>query len=293
MITFSQLGKYGRLGNQLFQYAAVKSLGLRRNYEVKIPDFNSCVWHGQECLLKHFNIKADFLTNEDYKKIKYLIKEADHSKFYKSIFNIPDNSDLCGYFQNYQYFSSCEKQIREEFTLKSEFQQAASEYLENMKKQIGDKEIVSVHMRRGDNTDGTNKEYANFYGSGDTLSKNSEFGKYLYKSLKIFKNKDVAFLIFSGGGRKGDNHNKKDIEWCKDNFFGKNVYYCEGNKDIVDFEIMRQCDHNITCHMTSFGWWAAFLNDNPKKIVVAPKNYTIPDDGRVDQGFYPPDWRII
>jgi hypothetical protein len=117
MITFLQLGNLGRLGNQLFQYAALKSLGLTKGYEVKIPNPSGCEWHGQECLLKHFNIKADFLTNEDYKKIKYLIKEADHSKFYKSIFNIPDNSDLYGYFQNYQYFSSCEKQIREEFTL--------------------------------------------------------------------------------------------------------------------------------------------------------------------------------
>ena len=32
MITFLQLGKYGRLGNQLFQYAALKSLGLKKNY---------------------------------------------------------------------------------------------------------------------------------------------------------------------------------------------------------------------------------------------------------------------
>ena len=34
MITFAQLGKYGRLGNQLFQYAALKSLGIKNGYEV-------------------------------------------------------------------------------------------------------------------------------------------------------------------------------------------------------------------------------------------------------------------
>ena len=45
--------------------------------------------------------------------------------------------------------------------------------------------------------------------------------------------------------------------------------------------------------MTSFGWWAAFLNENPNKIVVAPKNYTVPDDGRVEYGFYPKTWRIV
>jgi hypothetical protein len=45
--------------------------------------------------------------------------------------------------------------------------------------------------------------------------------------------------------------------------------------------------------MTSFGWWAALLNKNPDKIVIAPKGYSVPDDGRAHNGFYPPSWRII
>ena len=69
--------------------------------------------------------------------------------------------------------------------------------------------------------------------------------------------------------------------------------FCEGNSDMQDFAIMKNCDHNLTTHMTSFGWWAAFLNENLNKIVVAPKNYTVPDDGRVNYGFYPPTWRIV
>ena len=30
MITFNELGKYGRLGNQLFQYAALRALSLKK-----------------------------------------------------------------------------------------------------------------------------------------------------------------------------------------------------------------------------------------------------------------------
>ena len=37
MITFSQLGKYGAIGNQLFQYATLYSIGKLNGYEVKIP----------------------------------------------------------------------------------------------------------------------------------------------------------------------------------------------------------------------------------------------------------------
>ncbi len=56
MITFTQLGKYGRLGNQLFQYAALRGIALEKNLEAKIPDFNNSHWHGQKCVLDNFNL---------------------------------------------------------------------------------------------------------------------------------------------------------------------------------------------------------------------------------------------
>jgi len=48
MITFLELGSFGRLGNQLFQYAALKSLGLENGYEAKIPNPSLKEWHGQK-----------------------------------------------------------------------------------------------------------------------------------------------------------------------------------------------------------------------------------------------------
>ena len=61
-----------------------------------------------------------------------------------------------------------------------------------------------------------------------------------------------------------------------------------------DFALIMSCDHNITCHLTTFGWWAAFLNKNPNKIVVAPKDYFY-DEGKeyIRPGFFPKDWRIL
>jgi len=249
-------------------------------------------WHGQKCQLKHFNLKCEYLTPEDFPQIKQRFHEHNHAKFYPELFTVPEDTDFYGYFQNYQYFAPHEDQIRQEFSLSEDICEEAAQCMDKLRN-IDDStaQIVSVHMRRGDNTDGDNPESANFYGDGDALTKDSDFGNYFYRALDHFKEKNVKFLVFSGGSKKKDN--QSDIEWCKSNFNGDNIYYCEGNRDIVDFEIMRQCDHNIACHMTSFGWWAAFLNDNPDKIVIAPKNYTVPDDGRQQQGFYPPDWRII
>ena len=293
MVTFTELGRLGRLGNQLFQYAVLKSISLEKGCKIKIPNPQTMEWQNQKCYLGEFNLECEYLEPEDYSRIQYRFQEPDHTQFYSEVFGAPDNTDFVGYFQNYGYFSKYEDTIRKEFALNDSVRKKASDYLDNIRK-LGDTsaDVVSVHMRRGDNVDGTNPEYSNFYGAGDILSKDSAFGKYFYSALGTFKDKNVKFLVFSGGSRKGDKHNQSDIEWCKDNFNGDNIYYCEGNRDILDFEIMRQCDHNIACHMTSFGWWAAFLNDNPDKIVVAPRSYTVPDDGRASLGCYPPTSRL-
>ncbi len=291
MITFTQLGQLGRLGNQLFQYAVARAVSLEKGYELKIPDFEGVVWHNQICLLNNFNINCENLTLNDYYKITNRYIETNHSRFYKDVFDVPDNTDLYGFFQNYQYFSKFEKEIRSDFELSDSLKEHAEKYIKNLKEK--NEEIVSLHFRRGDNIDGTSSEYSDYYGKGDKLSKDSLFGQYFFKALENFKDKKYKFLVFSGGSRKGINHNQGDVEWCKNNLNDDRFMFSEGNSDMEDFAIMKNCDHNLTTHMTSFGWWAAFLNENPNKIVVAPKNYTVPDDGRVEYGFYPKTWRIV
>ena len=40
MIGFNQIGKLGRLGNQMFQYATLKSIASKHGYKFTIPDSN-------------------------------------------------------------------------------------------------------------------------------------------------------------------------------------------------------------------------------------------------------------
>ena len=291
MITFSQFGKYGRLGNQLFQYAAIKSISLETGYKLKIPNINNLIWHNQICQMNLFNIECDFLKKEDLNSITNFYREMDHTKFYQDVFNISDNTDILGYFQNFNYFKKHFNQIKKEFKMKKELTEFAKDYVNCLKDK--NEKIVSVHIRRGDMTDGTNPEYANYYGENDVLTRESPFGQYFFKALDQFNDINCKFLIFSGGSRAGVRHNQSDIMWCKENLKEDRYLFSENNNDIEDFAIMKSCDHHITTHMTSFGYWAALLNDNEEKIVIAPKNYTIPDDNRVKEGFYPSDWRII
>jgi len=290
MITFVHLGNYGRLGNQFFQYAVTRSVSLETGYKLKIPNPEKIIHLNQKCQLDQFNIKCDFLEDSDLNKLKYRFTEPQHAEFYPQVFDVVDDTDLFGYFQNYRYFSKYEKEIRYDLKINTELEEQAKDYINNFKK--NGEEIVSVHFRRGDNTDGT-YYYPLLHGESESFSKESTHGKYLYKALESFSDKNVKFMVFSGGSQKGMKNNQSDIDWCKQNLKDDRFVFCEGKSDIEDFAVMKNCDHNIVSHMTSFGWWAAFLNENPDKVTIAPKNYTIPDDGRVQKGFYPKTWRLI
>ena len=58
MIIFPEIGRHGRLGNQMFQLATMKALALETNTECYLPnDLDEREHHGQKCLLNHFDHK--------------------------------------------------------------------------------------------------------------------------------------------------------------------------------------------------------------------------------------------
>ena len=116
MVTFYTLGQMGRLGNQLFQYAALKSLALKNNFEVKIPNPQTRKWHGQTCLLDQFNLEVDYLTEEDIHTLEQSYQEPDWKTYDKNFFNIPDNTDITGFFQSLFYFEEFKDKIKKELT---------------------------------------------------------------------------------------------------------------------------------------------------------------------------------
>lgn len=295
MITSLNLGINGRLGNQLFQYAALRALGLKNNYEVKIPHPESRAWHGQECLLNDFNIEADYLLDDDISKLQHRYHERNYMDYDSDFFDTPDNSTVDGYFQSTYYFDEFEDQIRKELTPNAEVLNRNKEYIDKIRKD-NHAEVVSIHLRRGDNTDGSNSSelLCNMYGAGDKHDDNSFFGRYLSDAKKVFDGKEVVFLVFSGGAR-GEEDNSSDLDWCRANFSQKQGFIIAAPATPMDdFCRIMSCDHNIISHVSSFGWWAAYLNQRKKRTVVAPLNYH-PDRPHYThrKGFFPKDFVLV
>jgi len=283
MIYFQELGSSGRLGNQLFQYAALRGLCLKKNYETAIPDLNSKLWQGQRCLLTEFNIVGRQYSNES---ISFNYIEPTWREFDPKFFNINDNTNIRGYFQNLYYFEEFEDNIKRELTPKKKYIEKNIKFIEDIKKIYGC-EIVSVHLRRGDNMTASNSHlYKNMFNVDEV------YFRYFNKAKEVFNGKNVKFLIFTGGNR-GDENNLSDMDWCKQTFIGDEYLFSENQKPINDFTRIMLCDHNIISHISSFGWWAAYLNKNPDKIVVAPKYYHPEDKTLIRDKFYPNKYILL
>lgn len=268
MITFSQLGKYGRLGNQLFQYAALKGLSVKNGYDIgMMENMSSSSWHGQKCLLSNFNLNYPLVNSSG----RVYTQPGDSQSFDKNFFDLEDGVDILGFFQNLNYFHFCEHQIKEDLKINHEVQKKCDEYLKRF-----NGTIVSVHVRRGDNI-----EY--------NQSSQDVINTYIEKSVGYF-NDEVNFLIFTGGSRLSGEDNSDDVDYLKNTYHGDNVFYSETNDPLMDFCLMTKCHHNIISHDSTFSWWAAYLNQHDDRIVICPKYHKSLDQTIEYKNFYPDNW---
>ncbi len=220
------------------------------------------------------NIRKNLLLNGLYKIIPN-IAFSIHSKFGKYLYfgeeykkinkNFTNDYYLYGYWQSEKYFEDIKSILKQELTLKNPLEESKI----NLIQEIEHKNSVAIHIRRGDYV--TNKLYQNICEES-----------YYKKAITIMKEKvdNPVFYIFSD-----------EIDWVKENwkFKGNIIFMNYANKDFEELEIMKHCKHFIIAN-SSFSWWAQYLSDNPKKIVVAPKKW-YNHDKKVD--IYQKNWITI
>ena len=305
-VSFRELGELGRLGNQLFQYAALRALSLRLGCEFSFPTLATREWHGQQCVLEKMCPIAKYkpFSWHEFSYVNNWYQEPDPMQYDPNFDTLSEFTNLSGFFQFPQYFQKYEKLIIPELIPKLEHREKAEKYVKGLKDEH-ECEIVSLHIRRGDNADGSSssqKFFAEQFFGKQRLTSENTYYQYFSKAQKVLSElitSKVKFLVFTGGSRN-NNKNENDIGWCKRNLeklFGDKFIYSE-NVDIVDdFCRIMMCDHHVLSPSSSLGWWAVylsdFMNDGHKRVVV-PEHYHFDNPSVTYRpNFYLPNWIIV
>jgi hypothetical protein len=283
----------GGLGNQLFQYSFGRNLSLSLKTKLKL-DIQTELDHGsftkRNSGLKFFNIEVDVATYREiarfkspkinkFSRIERIIAQKfpwinrkyivqDFSDKFRGMKEFCDNVYYDGYWQSENFFKSNDAIIRKDLEFNLELNHENSK----LNEEIINCDSVSIHIRRGDYLSiKANRKI--FYSCPP---------EYYLKGIEILnaKSENKKYYIFSD-----------EIEWAKRNFHGDNFRFMESNinEPEVDLYLMSKCKNNIISN-SSFSWWGAWLNSNPDKSVIAPKNWYIGKLNRMSDEILPNEW---
>ncbi|MBR2876540.1 MAG: alpha-1,2-fucosyltransferase [Clostridia bacterium] len=289
------------LGNQMFQYAFARSLQLqtKNKLQFSLTAFNN---DDLRCYaLNNLNIpeamkivspkKGELLFWEHriFNRVRFWKNSNPSGKyigrhlinaFVADVYSYDDitkkhfckNISVYGQFQNVKYFEQNADIIREELKVKV----LPSEENQVLLEEIDGTNSVCVHIRRGD--------YLNPRWVYLNICNYEYYKKAMQKVCE--KTENPIFYIFS--------NTHEDIEWIKENydFSDFNVKYVDlNNPDYEELRLMYSCKHFIISNST-FSWWAQYLGEYDKKIVVAPSKWNNKDNVD-DSGIYMSEWEVL
>ena len=267
----------GGLGNQMFQYAIGRALSIERNMSLllDVSSFDKYNRHQGFELTRVFNCSPQIATNNDVRRVlglqsshvfKRILSQAlmspfrrqelvlePHYHFWQGAGTVPSTCYLQGYWQSEKYFERYRTAIQEDFAFKLPFVGKNVE----LAARISQTNSVSLHVRRGDYL--SDKKATALHGLCSI-----DYYREATESIGI-KIDAPTFFIFSD-----------DIDWVKKNlkirFPCQYVDHNQGLDSFNDMHLMSLCHHNIIAN-SSFSWWAAWLNANECKLVLAPKKW--------------------
>jgi len=246
---------YG-LGNLMFQVATGISMAKDNDATLILPQLKTPQFGGY--------------TNNIFSKIR-TTPSVNHTMTYEQPeFTYSDtpfypNCKYSGYFQSEKFFVHNRQAILNMFKHDDDMMKPVQENLSTLLPFTGN--VVSIHVRRGD--------YTNLSEMHPILPMD------YYKNAIDYFDSSALFLIFSD-----------DIDWCMNNELFSSLsnkhFVCDCD-DYLDLLIMSECNHNIIANST-FSWWGAWLNENPDKVVIAPKQWFGEKRNLSDKDIIPESW---
>jgi hypothetical protein len=266
----------GGLGNQLFQYAAARSLALKHGAEVKL-DLSGFERDG----LRRYELGSYPIAAAQASAAELAVaapassgllariaaklagprprhyREA-HFHFDPGLARQRPALYMDGYWQSERYFADIANTLRRELTPRDDMEPENARIAEA----IGSAQAVSLHVRRGDYVANA---HTNAYHGVCSLH-------YYYDAVASITAAvpEAHFFVFS------DDH-----AWTRENLdTGRPTTFVEANqadRGFRDMQLMSMCKHHIIAN-SSFSWWGAWLNPSPSKVVICPTRWFAGDD---------------
>lgn len=276
----------GGLGNQMFQYAAGRSLALRHDVDLVL---DTRIFEGKSQFgfgLDHFNhaarqgLPSEVPPERRQNRLRYLLWRGLRLKphlvretglSYNAGFDgLGDGVYLKGYWQSERYFKAVEDTIRADFRIVTPPSPENAALLA----ELAQLPAISLHIRRGDYVNNSRTNATHGTCTLDYYARAAELiaGKMATKPV-IFTFSD-------------------DPAWVRENlvlpYEMRVMKHNDSDHNYEDLRLMSACRHHIIAN-SSFSWWGAWLNPSPDKMVVSPARW-FADPAMVNDDIWPESW---
>ncbi len=261
MLAFNELGNNGRLGNQMFQYAALRGIASKMGYEFCIPPFTASRIDNYS-LHKCFKLPSVSSGNKGFLDNGFAPVVVEKQFHYdEDLHNLcPNDVTIYGFFQTEKYFSHIKDSIRKDFTFYDEILDPCKEMISTLDNPI------FLHVRRGDPNLVDVRGFKWSYTQCSDQHPPQPL-EYYEEALKKFDDNQTVIVL------------SDSPEWVKEQeIFSDDRFlisepeekYPDGSyTPYVDLCLMSLCSGAIIAN-SSLSWWGAWLQ-NGKGNVVAPK----------------------
>jgi hypothetical protein len=261
----------GRLGNQMFQLAAAYTLAIKHKTKVLpnetsgqyyVPDIfiNTSIypWHWRlmhvignllnKRLYRYFTKLIMPIYYNSFKLIKF--QPRDYMSISHEFHNLPNNTNLDGYFQSEFYFNTIKNTIHHLFKFKEKHLIKWETYIKRYEPY---QNLIAMHIRLSDY-----KQLAHLQLGCDDLTLPSEY----YTSILKKQNLENSLIIVMS------DEPETVTEWFKE---FKQVKISRESQEI-DLLTLTKANVCILSHST-FSWWGAWLNNQKNNKIYIPKYF--------------------
>ncbi|MBL8818005.1 MAG: alpha-1,2-fucosyltransferase [Planctomyces sp.] len=272
----------GGLGNQLFQYAAGRSVSIRTGARLILETSFFTPSRHRSLELNQFPVSGSFEKHPApstlVRTLRKLIGSAAgrDETWRETAFHYEDSFErvsvpviLEGYFQSWRYFAGCQNVIRTELSVPT----PRNLETRDLGMRMRDQQAVALHVRRGDYV--SNPKARSIYAECPM--------DYYRRAMDMMPSKSPV-VVFSD-----------DPEWARSNLPGvRSLIFPNSNSEnsaLSDLWLMSQAWHHIIANST-FSWWGAWLAGEEKGLTVAPRKW-FNDPAVRDSDLFPPTWQRI